>query len=66
MGERQPHQTRVVDEKTQLDEKLDKLLDFLHTSLFETLPQAEQNRLKLQSMIMAAYSEVLRQRIGAF
>lgn len=63
----QEHQQRVVDEKTELDEKLVKLSDFLATNpLFNDLDPAEQDRLKRQNDIMLEYSQVLEERIIAF
>lgn len=63
----QPHQERVVTEKKELDEKLDKLKDFIETgSIFKTLPADEQLRLNRQFDAMAEYSHILGQRIEAF
>ena len=63
----EPHQQRVVDEKTELDAKAWSLSAFIDTSpRFLTLDAMEQARLKLQSSIMSQYSEVLGQRIAAF
>lgn len=61
-----PHQQRVVDEKSQLDEKLEKLLAFLDNPIFAGLPVAEQNRLSRQISYMREYSIVLGERIDAF
>jgi hypothetical protein len=62
----QPHQQRVVDEKTELDEKLSKLESFFETNIFKSIPEQEQLRLKRQAIIMAAYSDILQERITAF
>lgn len=63
----QPHQQRVVDEKTELDEKATALSNFIATSpIFKTLDRAEQERLEEQSEIMWRYSEILGERISAF
>lgn len=62
----QPHQKRVVDEKADLDEKLEKLGDFCNTPIFAGLDQAEQNRLNRQFLIMELYAQVLGERIAAF
>jgi hypothetical protein len=63
----QPHQQRVIDEKTELDEKLSKLHDFIQDNpMFKTLPEDEQKRLGRQDFIMAEYSNILRERIEAF
>ena len=63
----QPHQQRVVDEKKELDEKLDKLKAFIETnSIFTSLPTDERGRLEKQFDVMAEYSSILSQRIAAF
>lgn len=63
----QPHQQRVVDEKTELDKKAEALSDFIGNSpTFETLDAEEQERMKEQNDIMWQYSEILGARISAF
>jgi len=63
----EPHQQRVVDEKTELDKKARALSEFIGNSpTFDTLDPAEQERLREQNDIMWQYSEVLGQRIAAF
>lgn len=62
----QPHQQRVVAEKAELDEKLNKLLAFHGTETFNALPEEEQDRLIRQSVVMTDYSAVLGERIAAF
>ena len=63
----QPHQQRVVNEKKELDEKLDSLKAFIETSpIFKSLPADERGRLGKQFDVMAAYSRILSQRIAAF
>jgi hypothetical protein len=63
----QPHQQRVVDEKAELDEKLEKLEKFIHENdLFQKLPSDEQERMCRQQNAMKQYSEVLGERIAAF
>lgn len=62
-----PHQQRVVDEKTELDERRAKLGDFITVNpIFQGLTEAEQERLKRQRKIMSEYSDVLGERIDAF
>ncbi len=47
--ELQPHQQRVVDEKTELDKKANALSNFIGISaIFPTLDAAEQERLNRQ------------------
>ena len=61
------HQQRVVDEKTELDEKLDKLNSFIESNpIFGELPNAEKDRLNRQEVYMSLYSKVLGERIEAF
>jgi hypothetical protein len=62
----QPHQQRVVDEKTELSAKLTKLEDFLGSTIYTSLPVAEQARLTRQGLIMSLYEQVLNERISAF
>jgi hypothetical protein len=65
--EMQPHQQRVVDEKTELNKKAKALSNFIGTSpVFEMLDPAEQERLKEQNDVMWQYSEILGARIAAF
>ena len=61
-----PHQQRVVDEKAELDGRLERLSAFVHRRTFETLHEAEQFRLKRQQAIMVDLSLVLGERIEAF
>lgn len=62
----QAYQERVVAEKRELDERGDKLDQFILSDRFGTLPTAEQERMKRQLEIMGKYSEVLGERIAAF
>jgi hypothetical protein len=63
----QPHQQRVVDEKSELDKKAMALSQFIGMSgIFATLDPAEQERLKEQNDVMWQYSEILAARIAAF
>ena len=61
-----PHQQRVVDEKTELDSKREKLGEFKNMDAFARLPWQEQERLNTQAHIMTMYSAVLGERIAAF
>lgn len=60
-----PHQQRVVDEKTELDAKLNKLDAFFENPI-SRLDVSERKRLQLQASFMRAYSDVLGERIAAF
>jgi hypothetical protein len=62
----QPHQERVVHEKAELDEKVEKLDAFMGKELVLTLPYAEQLRLNQQLTVMKKYSDILGERIAAF
>lgn len=62
----QPHQQRVIDEKTELDERLSKLSAFLEGAIFSGLSIDEQTRLRRQADYMTQYSQVLAERIAAF
>lgn len=64
--EYQPFQQRVVDEKAELDERLEKLVLFSNTATYATLPLAEQERMNTQRHLMCALSAVLGARIAAF
>lgn len=61
-----PHQVRVVEEKKELDKKIDKLTVFLFAPTFNALDESEKARLRLQHSVMKLYSEILGQRIAAF
>lgn len=62
----QPHQQRVLDEKTELDQKLADLLEFSKTSEFDSLDEVEQKKLVRQSVVMCDYSRALSDRINGF
>lgn len=64
----EPHQQRVVDEKTELDAKIERLRTFGSQlgGIFDSLPTEEKRRLTEQQGHMGAYSDVLRRRIEAF
>lgn len=62
----QPFQQRVVDEQTELNEKIVKLEAFLEGDFFKKLPKAEQDRLTMQAIHMNDYNDVLRDRIRNF
>lgn len=61
-----PHQQRVLDEKQELDERLEKLLAFHSTPIFHGLPESEQSRLLSQGVAMRTYSKILGERIANF
>lgn len=62
-----PHQQRVVDERTELDDKRGKLLAFIQNSpIFKTLSESDQKLLEEQWEVMSHYSVILLARIDAF
>jgi hypothetical protein len=62
----QPHQQRVVDEKKDLDVKIDALDKFLDTPICGGLADAEKKRLCHQLAYMRGYSKILEERVAAF
>lgn len=61
-----PHQQRVIDEKTALDEKIAKLTSFLSTQTFADLHPIDKAMLKRQLLVMTEYSQILFDRINRF
>lgn len=63
-----PYQQRVVDEKNELDEKIEKLGRFIGTegTPFINLPESERERLAAQYEVMKEYSDILEARIEDF
>jgi hypothetical protein len=62
----QAFQERVIDEKAQLDDRLDKLSAFLKRASSQQVPGPERARLLLQENVMQQYSRILAERIAAF
>jgi hypothetical protein len=63
----QPHQQRVVDEATDLEDKVTKLNAFIASSpIFTGLDDTQQGLLVAQSGSMGAYLEILKLRIASF
>ena len=65
-----PHQERVVAERAEVKERLDKLSAFIDAApmnpIWKNLPYDEQGRLKIQRFIMQQYVAVLEDRIDNF
>lgn len=61
-----PYQRRVIDEKKELDNKIEALAEFIHGEVFSTVNAPEQRRLRSQLTIMRTFSAVLGDRIAAF
>lgn len=61
------YQQRVIDEKEELDKKIESLSEFIRAGrIFSTLSLLERDRLRDQLQVMIQYSFILRERIGAF
>lgn len=63
---RPPYQQRVLDEKGELYIRLGKLEIFIGSLQFDSLPEAEQERMRKQQGIMQQYLSILDERIEAF
>jgi hypothetical protein len=63
----EPYQQRVIDEKTELDAKLEKLSAFIgDANRFNGLHGDERVRLTRQESVMTEYSRILGERIAFF
>jgi hypothetical protein len=60
------YQERVVEEKKDLDGKIERLDTFLLSDKFGELPIDEQQRMRWQKSLMELYSDVLEDRIVNF
>ena len=61
-----PHQERVIEEKRELDEKLEKLGAFLLGAKFNDLDTEDRALLFHQHRAMKTYSHILADRIARF
>ena len=64
-----PHEQRVIEEKKELDEKIQKLTSFCNSGkgfVFESLQEKERFLLHAQLIHMNLYSNILEQRIKLF
>lgn len=59
-------QQRVVDEKTELDAKRERLISFFSTDEYKALSTEERMRLNKQAFLMEDYSLALAERIEAW
>jgi hypothetical protein len=59
-------QERVIEEKSELDTKLEKLNTFIGSDIYYSLAHAERVRLSKQVEVMKGYSNILAERIAAF
>jgi len=62
----QPHQERVIVERDELKNRLDKLNAFLNGDVFKALPEIEQSDLLRQEAAMSKYFDALNSRISRF
>lgn len=62
----QPHEQRVINEKAELDERIQKLNAFVRGDVFFNLAYIEQMRLCRQLTVMREYSTILYERIANF
>lgn len=60
------HQQRVIAEREQLADRIQKLEAFLHTELFASLPDDEQQLLKMQADAMVLYLGIINTRTSKF
>jgi len=61
-----PYQQRVVEEKKELDAKIERIAAFLDSEEFNNVEADEQHLIVQQEFVMVIYSNVLSQRIAAF
>lgn len=61
-----PHELRVVEERKELQIKVEALEEFLKSNMFENLSQTQQDLLIQQLLHMTKYSLVLATRIYLF
>ena len=61
-----PYQLRVIDEKKDLDLKIENLMEFFETETYEGLSEEERSRMRSQRDVMKKYSDILRLRIANF
>lgn len=64
----EPYQRRVIEERLQLEERIEKLDFFVYADprFDENLDLHERGRLRTQLAIMRAYSTILAERIANF
>ena len=61
-----PYQERVIDEKQELDDRIEKLRTFFNTDTFQALQDRDKYLLVQQSGAMATLSRILGDRIARF
>lgn len=60
----QPFQQRVLDEHSELKDRLEKLTAFLETETFKNLEEDDRSLLEIQQMTMVNYEKVLGVRVN--
>ena len=61
----EPHQYRLLNERADLRDKLEKLLAFINCPAFPNVDPAERERLIRQSDLMGSYLNILNERVAA-
>lgn len=61
----EPHQYRLLNERAELRDRLEKLDAFIHSWAFPCVPPAERERLQRQATYMGDYLGVLNERVKA-
>ena len=61
-----PYQQRVVDEKKDLDRKIENLQTFIGMMAYDDIDNGEKSRMRIQLEIMGTYSCILGERIAHF
>ena len=64
----EPHQQRVVVESNELNDKIEKLSEFIESDNFKNVVKDEEERFRLrkQEFLMIEYNDVLIDRINNF
>ena len=60
------YQERVIEEKKELDSKIERLTTFIKSEKFDKLPEDEQKRMRWQAVTMELYSAALADRVENF
>ena len=61
-----PHEVRVVQERTELVEKITKLHAFMKSDFYGNLKEKDKSKFERQEKVMIEYSEILLERINSF
>lgn len=62
----QLHEVRVVEERTELMDKITKLHIFMNTEFYQTLDEEAQRNFEIQESLMKQYADILLKRINRF